>query len=389
MTKITKSSARYSNIDMARGLFLILVTWVHMIFFVGGASLGEIFWAGDLPRFQNALNYLLWVVGEQISPCGFFILLGMGIVFYNSRQATINPDFSASVSMKHFFKRGLALIILGILINPIWLLGPQEAIKGALPGPIDERLTLIVFGIFFQLGACMIITSFLANFRSFIICSIIVVIAAAIYFFIPNSSHFHDRYNPFLIMLFIPGKSGIFQSTFTTIPWLIFTLAGVLLGRLYLISQSRACKIMTLTSIIMLLLFILIRFLNLGLDPRAFNIQDLTTLFYYTKYPPFIACVLLGIAMTCLITCFIDKIIRIERLKKILLVFGTNSLPAYAAHFFLYAVIGRLIFLFKGSYVQGMTMYFIWIIGLFILYFFCTWYQKVKIKHKNSILQYL
>jgi uncharacterized membrane protein len=103
---------RFNNIDILRGLIMILMAIDHCYLTIYQNHFGE-FWDSDLPNYGSNAVFLTRWVGNICAP-GFALLLGMSVAIFNSKRK-INIDNQSIRSI--IIKRGLVLIILQQLLN--------------------------------------------------------------------------------------------------------------------------------------------------------------------------------------------------------------------------------------------------------------------------------
>ena len=124
---------RLKELDFSRGFFILMVSWVHVSFFIGGSSLGEIFYyTTNFPQMSKA-TYHLWTLSEQLTPAGFFLLMGVSV------ELSARKALQSAQSRYFLYKRGIFIALLGaLIIRPFYLMAPLEKIGDAnciRPGP--------------------------------------------------------------------------------------------------------------------------------------------------------------------------------------------------------------------------------------------------------------
>ena len=125
-----------------------------------------------------------------------------------------------------------------------------------------------------------------------------------------------------------------------------------------------------------------------ALNRAPYDHDSIRSLMYFCKYPPFAGCLLSSTGFVFLVIVLFHKIRLHAVLRKFLLVFGSHSLPIYAVHLLLFAIIGFILSKLTGAYMTGVSMYVIWLTGLPVLYFLGIAYATLKKRYKQSFLRY-
>ena len=216
-------------------------------------------------------------------------------------------------------------------------------------------------------------------------------------------------FRPFLMQI-TPGFSLF--TAYPLIPWLGIMLSGFACGELFGIPSEKRDKIFLRTGVAALLLFVIIRFINIYGDPSGWSEQK-SSLFTFlsfintTKYPPSLLFILLFLGITFLVLFISEK--AKNRFTEILAVYGRVPLFYFVLHLF---IIHSLMFIMlilqgfgprdmlfgafnngrpkTGGGVELPIIYLIWLCVVVLLYPVCKWYGKYKSDHKeNELFRYL
>jgi uncharacterized membrane protein len=216
-------------------------------------------------------------------------------------------------------------------------------------------------------------------------------------------------FRPFLMQL-TPGFSVF--TAYPIIPWLGIMFAGFACGELFSIAAERRKKMFLTAGIGALVIFVLIRFINIYGDPSLWS-QQKSAIFTFlsfintTKYPPSLLFTLLFLGITFFVLFISEKLSN--RFTEILSVYGRVPLFYFIIHLFMIHSlmfvmlwlqgIGSADMLF-GAFNNGRpktdcgvelwAVYLIWLSVVILLYPICRWYGNYKSEHKeNKFLKYL
>lgn len=203
-----------------------------------------------------------------------------------------------------------------------------------------------------------------------------------------------------------------FYVAYPLIPWLGILLFGFACGQFFELPAEKRKRIFLLIGIASLILFCLIRFINIYGDPSKWSVQKTTLLTILsfintTKYPPSLLFVLLFLGIMFLILSFSDKVKN--RFTEVFSVYGKVPLFYFIIHLFIIHSLMFVMLFFQGfglkelqfgvfkngrpitgSGVELPVIYFIWFCVVLLLYPLCKWYGNYKVAHKeNKLLRYL
>lgn len=364
---------RLLPLDALRGLIMILMAIDHANYFVARMHPTGEFWGISLPQYNSFCEFLTRFVTHICAP-GFFFLMGVGMVLLaNSRRS---QGWAESKIFRFLFFRGLILILFQFFLeNNAWVLGPVYTFNP--PGSGD--VVWIHFGVLASLGATMIIGTLFLRLKTSTLIGLSAIIIIGAQFLIPDPGHASQLYSPLLRILYLPGRTGIFQVFYPILPWLGIVLFGLVFGKWLLQDKFQAYQWSPILGGAFLIGFFAFRLIGGFGNIHPPENSGIISFLNVTKYPPSLTFTLLTLGF-CFI--FIGIFSRfnafLERWGKPLLVFGKSALFFYILHLYLFAIAG-LFFASRGG--SGLAvMYLIWLIALFILYPLCLWYRKFKKK---------
>ena len=386
---------RITSIDFVRGLVMIIMALDHVRDFTHiNASTQS---PTDLATTTPALFFTRWIT--YLCAPTFVFLAG------TSAYISFKNQNNLSKSRAFLLKRGIWLILL--------------------------EFTLVNFALWFDLGFHNFIFEVIAAIGfGFIILSlmlklpikIIGVIGIIIIFFhnllplIPfaEGSIIKTFITPFFGMAVYPIISKtILIIGYPPIPWLGIMLAGFATGQLFELNEIKRNNLFMKIGIGAILLFIILRFINIYGDPSVWALQKdgLFTFLSFmniTKYPPSLLFCLITLGIMFLKLSYSDKING--RIKNIAIVYGKVPLFYFLIHFYLAHIIMVCIIFSQGfhwadmdfasgsfgrpkgvqSGVELWLIYVIWLGIVVALYPVCKWYGNYKMVHKEKTwLRYL
>ena len=321
-----------------------------------------------------------------------------------SAYMSLKNKNSLSDTRQHLLKRGLFLILL--------------------------EFTLVNFAIFFDVGFHMLLFDLIASTgfgfialslllklppKQLGIIGLVLIACHNLTALIPfgESSIVKLILTPFFSPTAIPLFAGkILVMGYPPIPWLGIMLLGFACGQYLEMANEKQEKRFTQAGIGALVLFSLIRFINIYGDSLPWSSQK-DALFTFlsfmnvSKYPPSLVFCLVTIGILFLLLAFSERLS--STLKNILTVYGKVPLFYFIVHFYLIHVITLVVLWCQGIHfaqfefatgtfgrpkdiASGLPLwgvYVVWIAVVIALYKPCQWYGQYKATHKNWWLAYL
>ncbi len=386
---------RIYAIDVLRGLVMIIMALDHTRDFFHA----EAFTRDPLdPATTNILMYFTRFITHYCAPV-FILLAGTSIYLQSLRK-------SKSELSTFLFKRGLWLILVEvILITFAWT--------------FDFSYSIFILQVIWAIGICMVLMGIIIRlpYMLVLMAGLAIVLGHNILDFIPSTHQgfwwdlLHN--GNFAFHEILPGHQITIIYPF--LPWLGLMMLGYCFGKIYAPSVEPAFrkKLMLYTGAGLILLFILLRYINVYGDPLPWALQDNTTSTIFSflnvqKYPPSLLfmCITIGPALIflALFETTQNKITRIIR------VYGKVPFFYYILHFYILHTLCMILFIARGhTFSEGIEstagipfrfliagegysigiVYLIWILMVIGLYPLCKWFSDMKRKHRHWWLSYL
>lgn len=349
----------------------------------------------DLSTTTISLFFTRWVT--HLCAPTFVFLSGV------SAWLSLQNKSSIKEHRRFLLSRGIWLIILELtLVNfGIWF---------------DIHFSVLLIQVIFAIGFGFIILSLLLNLRSrtILITGIVIMV-----------------FSGFLPLLPLPQESvgstilnTLFQSAFIQLsekhnliygypplPWLAIMLAGFGSAHIFVKEAATVRKTCIQTGISLILLFMILRTINIYGDATPWSWQKNSTFSFIsflnvTKYPPSLQYTVLFLGFMFLLLAMFTN--SQNRFSGILAVYGKVPLFFYLVHWYLIhatliaAILasgfstGDLVFGFNFGRPQAFkgfslpVVYGVWLLAILVLYPLCKWYGAYKAAHRtNKWLSYL
>jgi uncharacterized membrane protein len=400
MTETTSDvrSYRLSNIDMMRGLVIVIMAIDHFrdYFFQGAAGLD----LGD-PAIDPMLYFTRWIT-HFCAPV-FVFLAGTSVGFMSARRSS--KDLA-----KFVFKRGLWLIFCEIfIISTAVTFTPfgEPAMNGA---------TIACMQVLWALGISMIVLSgalFLGARNCMMIGAAILIGHNLLDPSWPTGDAFGAGTDPVWVSLHSMSSFTLppfhMMMVYPPIPWIGVILLGF--GTTFIFQKEPVERDVLLRKIGLSFFaaFVIIRFSNIYGDPDPWQVQELGVLSTFldfmnvTKYPASLLYLLATLGPMAILCSYADRMQG--WFKDTLVMFGRVPFAFYVVHFYLIHLLSVLFGTWQGFEAEQMMhmypfypegygtgllgVYVWWVLVLLILYPFCKWVAGVKSRRKDWWLSYL
>jgi uncharacterized membrane protein len=385
---------RIQSIDWYRGLVMVIMTLDHCREFLHYPETVGID-ALDLDHTTPSIFLTRWIT-HFCAPV-FVLLTGLGAFLYGHNK-------SKKQVFNFLFLRGLWLIAIEIIvIGPVWLLG----------------FNVIYLQVIWVLGLSMIALSVLQYLplRYLFLLGLMLIFlhnlldnvsiggsttSTLLWSIVHEHKEFYFLDHTFLLVVAYP-----------LVPWLGVMMVGYAMGALYtpgFETQLRK-KILLLSGILALLLFLFIRLCNSygDLHPWA---QQQTWVYTFLdfikteKYPPSISFILMTTGPALILLALSERVK--SPASKVLTTFGKVPFLFYVLHIPLISLLAHAIFVLSGhglhefafdGYRNGFlpygsghslwVVYLTWSITLIVLYFPCRAYARFKSQHHYWYLSFI
>lgn len=385
---------RIDSIDIVRGLVMIIMALDHTRDFMHIDSLT-----------RNPLDI------ETTTPILFFTrwithFCAPAFVFLSGTSAWISMrNRNNYVETRNFLlTRGLWLILLEFtVINfALWF---------------DLEFRLLLFQVIAAIGFGFIILAFLLelNVKILWIISLIIIFGHNLLsqFLAGNDSLLKSILSPLVnFNLYQVSPRFTFVVAYPLIPWFGIMLAGFAAGRWFELPEAKRKKLFFLTGITLLVLFTVLRYVNIYGDPFLWSVKrnSIYTFLSFlntSKYPPSLLFTLMTLGAMFLLLYFAEG--PGNKLKNVVIVFGKVPFFYFLVHLYLIHLLLLVILMIQGfgwsqlsfapfrfgrpdvpSGIDLWLVYLLWLSIVASLYPLCRWYGKYKLSHReNKWLRYL
>jgi uncharacterized membrane protein len=384
---------RIYSIDFTRGVVMIIMALDHVRDMIHVNSISES--PTNLETTTPVLFFTRWIT-YLCAPT--FVFLAGTSAYISFKK---NDDFSRSRNF--LLKRGLYLILLEFIVVNFGLY-------------FDFGFHVLLFEVIATIGFGFIVLSLLLTLSPKTICIIglVIIFCHNLAPLMPfaETSAFKRILMPFFAPNAFPFSNKVFIMAYPPIPWLGIMLVGFGSGKLFELEQLKRKRLFIKIGLSALILFVIIRFVNVYGDSVPWSVQKQNILTFLsfmniTKYPPSLVFCSITLGIMFLILALAEG--AKSKFIKIASVYGRVPLFYFLVHFFFIHFILIAILFFQGfhwsqlDFVSGnfgrpkgvesglplWAVYLIWIAVALILYKPCVWFGKYKSTHKQWWLKYI
>jgi uncharacterized membrane protein len=385
---------RIFSIDFTRGFVMIIMALDHVRDLMHVNSITQS--PTDLSTTTPILFFTRWIT--YICAPIFVFLAG------TSAWLSFKNKKDTAESRKFLLKRGAWLIFLEFTVVNFGLF-------------FYTGFQTLIFEVIAAIGFGLIILSFLLQFsaKTIGIMGMVIIFCHNLLPLLPMSpavglqTILSSLFNPEVFPVF---SNRIFVMAYPPIPWLGIMLVGFAAGKIFELPAADRIKIFKRVGWGSLLLFAILRFINVYGDPSIWtfqksNIYTLLSFINITKYPPSLLFCLITLGIMFLILAFAER--AKSRFSSIAIVYGKVPLFYFIVHFYVIHFV-LIFFLFlqgfhwdelsfasgtfgrpKGmeSGVALWLVYLIWITVVVLLYKPCCWFGRYKAEHNDIWLKFI
>lgn len=326
-------NARFAGLDKLRGLLIANMALGHAVALTLGSRSSEL-WFAPSPSLTDPAAFALRMINHSATPF-FFLVMGLSMALLH--RARRRQGWSEGQVLGFFMARGLLLIALQFsVVNLGWAIAEGGLSLADLTwAQMRSAITALpYFGVLWALGLSMITAGMCMRLPSAAIALIAgcVFIAPALYLPQSHDPAITEEIPAALAALAVPGRWPDAYILYTPIPWLAMTLAGLLLGRLFLSARARFTALLVPGGLSALILF------GLGIGARALLQGDraLLDILYLQRYPPEALLLLYATGVNFLLLALLQRF-DLGLLDTILTTFGRSALMLYVTHLFVFA----------------------------------------------------
>lgn len=385
---------RITSIDATRGIVMIIMALDHVRDLMHVHSITQS--PTNLQTTTPILFFTRWIT-YLCAPTFVFLAGTSAFISFKNKD-------NFHKSRNFLLKRGVYLVILEFVVVNFLMY-------------FDPGYHTLIFEVIATIGVGFIVLSFLLNASSktLAIISFVIIFGHNLFSLIPfqQGSMVKNILSPLLSLVVVPVFTNkVFIMAYPPIPWLGIMLAGFATGKLFELQQPERKKIFIKIGLSALVLFVLIRVVNVYGDPVKWAVQKNNTFTFLsfmnvTKYPPSLLFCLITLGIMFLMLAFTGGIKN--KFIAITSVYGKVPLFYFLIHFFLIHIIMVAVMLLQGfhwtqlDFASGnfgrpkgiesglplWAIYLIWISVVAILYKPCVWYGRYKSAHRNGWVRYL
>jgi uncharacterized membrane protein len=386
-----RSSYRVTSIDILRGIVMVIMALDHTrdYFHVEAMTDDPL----NLATTTVPLFFTRWIT-HYCAP--IFVFLSGTSAYLAAKNKT-----PAEASL-FLVKRGIWLIVAEVLIITLAI-------------TFNPLYNFVVWQVIWAIGWSMVILGLLVKFPYYTV----LITGALLFFGHDIFDHLRLPQNGFagnLVKVLFTSRVSILRLSetrfigvfYAILPWTGVMLLGYAAGYWFRreFSAVKRKRLLTVTGISLILLFMLLRFINGYGEPQPWDKQRLLSFLNTSKYPPSLLylCMTLGPALVALT---LLENVR-NRLSKFFSIYGRVPFFYYVLHFYLIHIILVVLFFATGHKSSEIVdprvpflfrpvnfgfalpiVYLIWISVVLALYLPCKWFNSYKLTHSQWWLKYL
>ena len=391
-------SYRLTNIDMLRGLVIVIMAIDHVRDFFMVSNVQDPMAQPDVPIDL----YLTRWVTHFCAPV-FVFLAGTSAGLMAARKT--RHELAAFMA-----KRGLWLVFVeAAIISTAYTFSPFDGV------PEAGGQTLLVMQVIWAIGASMLV---LAGFQYLGVkaCAVIGIIIIlghnALDPIWPRGDLLAGK-DPLWFGLKSQSSTSLgpflFAFAYPLVPWAGVMLLGYGTAGIFQRDPADRDAFLVKVGLAMIIAFLLLRASGLYGDPNPWRFQEVGLLataldfMNVTKYPPSLLFLMITLGPMALLCACADRMGG--WLKDTLVMFGRVPFAFYIAHWYLIRLGSMALATYQGYEPEQMMTFFfffpkdygvslpwvylIWLLAMAILYPFCKWFAGVKTRRKDWWLSYL
>ena len=385
---------RISSIDITRGIVMIIMALDHTRDLVHIGSVAQS--PTNLGTTTPVLFFTRWIT--YLCAPVFVFLAGTSVYLSLKSKGNLRR------SRQFLLKRGLWLILLELTVVNLGLF-------------FDPGFHLVLFEVIATIGFGFIILSLFLHTRPiFLLCAgLIIIFGHDLFSLIPfaQGSLTFKIISPFFSLTPLPLIPGhLMLIAYPPVPWLGIMLTGFGAGKLFDAPESTRQALFFKIGAGALVLFFLIRLINVYGDPVTWSVQKspvytFLSFMNVSKYPPSLSFTLVTLGVMFLILSGVER--TGNRLTRVAEVYGKVPLFYFIIHFYLIHTILIVILLIQGirwpdmSFATGSfgrppgresgislgMVYLVWLGVVAVMYKPCLWFGKYKANNAHWWIRYL
>ncbi len=394
MTKtLNLSQKRIESIDILRGIVMVLMALDHVrdYFHITGNTDDPL----NLDTTTPALFFTRWIT-HLCAPI-FIFLSGVSIYLQSLRKT--KKELSIFV-----IKRGLWLIFMEwTIIAFAWTFNPA--------------FNFVPFQVIWAIGISMVILGFLILLPYALVAAIgfIIVFGHNLLDITESAPGFKptfwmDLLHSARFAMYPFAENHAIAIAYPFLPWTGLMILGYCAGIFFspTFDAAKRRRILTFSGLGLILLFIVLRFINMYGDPEPYTAQKTGLLTFFSfmkvnKYPPSLMYMSITIGIALVVLAFLERFKN--AFNNAMSIFGRTAFFYYILHIYLIHFLSAICFFARGhSFSDGIqaqgnfpflfcvpgegfglpVTYLFWILTVVILYPLCKWYDRYKTSHKEK-----
>lgn len=385
---------RIYSIDFTRGVVMIIMALDHVRDLMHVNSIAQS--PTNLATTTPLLFFTRWIT-YLCAPIFVFLAGTSAFISFRNKNNFLQ-------SRNFLLKRGVYLILLEFIIVNFELF-------------FDFGYHTLIFEVIATIGLGFIILALLLKLSSktIAIIGLLIIFGHNLFSLIPfrEGSIIEAVLSPLFSLGAFPMLTNkVFVMAYPPVPWLGIMLVGFATGKLFELQPVKRKKLFLKIGWIALLLFVVIRFVNIYGDPAPWSVQKQPVFTFLsfmnvTKYPPSLVFCLVTLGILFLILSLSEG--GKGSVINIVSVYGKVPLFYFLVHFLLIHLTLLAVLYLQGFHwsqfefasgtfgrpkgVQsGLPLwgiYLLWMGVVLVLYKPCVWYGRYKSSHKNWWLKYL
>ncbi len=208
--------------------------------------------------------------------------------------------------------------------------------------------------------------------------------------------------------------SRFFIIVYSFLPWTGIMMLGYCFGIVYspAFDEKRRHRVLVTTGMVLILLFLILRYTNIYGDPLPWSKQPRGPVFTFlsflnaNKYPPSLLCVCMTLGPSLIVLAYLEKIRN--RFTSIMNVYGRVPMFYYIIHFYIIHTLLVILFFVTGHGQEDIVtpnnpflfrpsdlgfglpgVYMVWLSVVIVLYPICKRYDRYKSTHNKWWLKYI
>ncbi|NNV56286.1 DUF1624 domain-containing protein [Panacibacter sp. KCS-6] len=383
-SQVPQQSHRLQSIDLLRGLIMIIMMLDHVREFFSYTP----YQPTDITQASVALFFTRWVT--HLCAPTFVFLSGISVFLY--------------------FKRvdSLAKTSVFLLTRGIWLIVVEIFVISAI---LTQGYQLTLLEVIWAIGCSMLLLAgliWLPRWLQIILALAMIMGHDAVPFvgmITKDNFLLALLHNP---PFFIPSPTVLIA--YTIVPWVGVMLLGFIMGSWFNLAPQQRDKQLLITGAAALILFVVLRLLNVYGDPSLWSSQQRGSIYTFlsflnvSKSPPSLLFLSVTLGISCILLVLLNKIPA--AIKQVFITYGRVPLfffivhlavISFASRVWTYMAYGKGVNLsfedaknWPAAYEPSLIRtYLLWLLLIILLYFPCKWYGNYKAGSKAWWVSYL